>query len=70
MRKATPAPALNSTATLSRGIRQILLAGTVTLFTILLVMAYLMPLGYAATVSLFETSCVLMQGLVVTGVET
>jgi hypothetical protein len=50
MREATAAPALNSTATLSRGIRRILLANTVTLFTLMLVIAYRMPLGVVTRV--------------------
>jgi multiple sugar transport system permease protein len=51
-KKATPTATLNSTSLLSRQMRHMLLAGTITLFTILLVMAYLMPLAYSAAVSL------------------
>jgi hypothetical protein len=50
MRKATAAPALSTAATLSRGIRRILLASTVTLFALMLVIAYRMSLGVVTRV--------------------
>ncbi|GAB4193190.1 MAG: carbohydrate ABC transporter permease [Roseiflexaceae bacterium] len=43
---------LSASSALTRQMRSVLLAGSVTLFTLLLVMAYLMPLGYAGAVSL------------------
>lgn len=50
------APAFSSSSMLSKQMRHMILAGTVTLFTALLVMVYLMPLAYAAAVSLRGTS--------------
>jgi len=41
-----------STPVLSRQLRGLMLAGTITLFAIMLVSVYLMPLGYAAALSL------------------
>jgi multiple sugar transport system permease protein len=46
------APTFSSSSLLSKQMRQVLLVGTVTLFTLLIVLAYLMPLAYAASVSL------------------
>src|SRR5437868_13893251 len=49
-------PAFNSSSLLSKHMRQVLITGTVTLFTTLLVMVYLMPLAYSAAISLRGTS--------------
>jgi multiple sugar transport system permease protein len=49
------APALSSSSMLSKQLRRLLLAGTITLFAILIATAYLMPLAYAATVALRGT---------------
>jgi multiple sugar transport system permease protein len=46
------ARALSSTPALSRQLRGLLLTGTVSLFAIMLVSVYLMPLGYSAAVSM------------------
>jgi multiple sugar transport system permease protein len=48
-KKSIAAPA--STPVLSRQLRGLLLSGTISLFTILLVTLYLMPLGYAGSLS-------------------
>jgi multiple sugar transport system permease protein len=50
------APPLSASSTLSKQMRGVLMTGTVTLFAALLAIAYLMPLGYAAAVSLRGTS--------------
>src|SRR5690349_622494 len=50
------APPLSASAALSKQMRGVLMTGTVTLFAALLAIAYLMPLGYAAAVSLRGTS--------------
>lgn len=52
--KSTPLPAFNATSTLARDMRKLLAIGTVTLFAILLLIAYLMPMVYAASTSLNE----------------
>src|SRR5205085_720821 len=50
------APTFRSSSMLSKQMRHMLMVGTVTLFATLLAMVYLMPLGYAAVVSLRGTS--------------
>src|SRR4051812_25185967 len=54
--EARTLPALSSTSPLSKQMRNILTIGTITLFTTLLALVYLMPFGYAAAVSLRGTS--------------
>ncbi len=48
--------AVSSAPVLSRQLRGLMLAGTITLFAIMLVSVYLMPLGYAAALSLRDSS--------------
>jgi multiple sugar transport system permease protein len=48
--------AVPSTSLLSRQMRGLLLTGTISLFALMLVSVYLMPLGYAAAVSLRDAS--------------
>lgn len=55
-KQATPPRSISASSTLSRQMRNVLAAGTVTLFTFLFLMVYLMPLGYAGAVSLRGTS--------------
>jgi len=50
------APPMSRSSALSKQMRRMLLTGTITLFAGLLVIAYLMPLAYAAAVSLRGTS--------------
>lgn len=55
-KQATPPRSISANSALSRQMRNVLAAGTVTLFTFLFLMVYLMPLGYAGAVSLRGTS--------------
>lgn len=51
-KQAVPAPAMSASSALGKQMRKLLLTGTVTLFASLVLVVYLMPLAYAAAISL------------------